>query len=309
MSDEKKSLTSTSKHGSVLVIGGGIAGIQSALDLADSGFKVYLVESKPSIGGVMPQLDKTFPTNDCAMCILAPKLVATGRHPNIELVTYSDLKKIEGESGNFLVTINKRARSVDEDLCNGCGLCVENCLVRFKPQKTKLHDAKIDLDEKDIKKVDKLIERYGQENESLIPIMQSINEEYHYLPKNVLKYVSQELKVPFSQVYQVATFYTAFSLKQRGKHTIKVCMGTACHVRGSPRILDEIKRHLKIESGETTEDRLFTLETVNCLGACAIGPVVVIDNKYYMVKPGEFAGILKKVTDEKSLAIISEVKK
>ena len=86
-------------------------------------------------------------------------------------------------------------------------------------------------------------------------------------------------------------------------------MGTACHVRGSPRILDEIKRHLKIDSGETTEDRLFTLETVNCLGACAIGPVVVIDDKYYMVKPGEFAGILKKVTDEKSLAIISEVKK
>ena len=213
MSDEKKSLTSTSKHGSVLVIGGGIAGIQSALDLADSGFKVYLVESKPSIGGVMPQLDKTFPTNDCAMCILAPKLVATGRHPNIELITYSDLKKIEGESGNFLVTINKRARSVDESLCNGCGLCVENCLVRFKPQKPKPHDAKIDLDEKDIKKVDKLIERYGQENESLIPIMQSINEEYNYLPKNVLKYLSQELKVPFSQVYQVATFYTCFFFK------------------------------------------------------------------------------------------------
>ena len=139
--------------------------------------------------------------------------------------------------------------------------------------------------------------------------MQLINEEYHYLPKNVLNYVSQELKIPFSQVYQVATFYTAFSLKPRGKHTIKVCMGTACHVRGSPRILDEIKRHLKIESGETTEDSLFTLETVNCLGACAIGPVVVIDDKYYMVKPGEFAGILKKFTDEKSLAVVAEVKK
>ena len=136
MSDEKKSLTSTTKHGSVLVLGGGIAGIQSALDLADSGFKVYLVESKPSIGGVMPQLDKTFPTNDCAMCILAPKLVATGRHPNIELITYSDLKKIEGESGNFLVTINKRARSVDESLCNGCGLCVENCLVQIQTTKS-----------------------------------------------------------------------------------------------------------------------------------------------------------------------------
>jgi len=305
----KKSLVSATKQGSVLVLGGGIAGIQSALDLADSGFKVYLVESKPSIGGVMPQLDKTFPTNDCAMCILAPKLVATGRHPNIELITYSDLKKIEGESGNFQVTINKRARSVDETLCNGCGLCVENCLVRFKPQKPKPYDAKKDLDEKTLKKVNKIIEIHGRENESLIPIMQSINEEYHYLPKNVLNYVSQELKIPFSQVYQVATFYTAFSLKPRGKHTIKVCMGTACHVRGSPRILDEVKRQLKIEPGETTDDGLFTLETVNCLGACAIGPVVVIDDKYYMVKPGEFENILKKFTDEKKLEVVAEVKK
>ena len=305
----KKSLVSATKQGSVLVLGGGIAGIQSALDLADSGFKVYLVESKPSIGGVMPQLDKTFPTNDCAMCILAPKLVATGRHPNIELITYSDLKKIEGESGNFQVTINKRARSVDETLCNGCGLCVENCLVRFKPQKPKPYDAKKDLDEKTLKKVNKIIEIHGRENESLIPIMQLINEEYHYLPKNVLNYVSQELKIPFSQVYQVATFYTAFSLKPRGKHTIKVCMGTACHVRGSPRILDEVKRQLKIEPGETTDDGLFTLETVNCLGACAIGPVVVIDDKYYMVKPGEFENILKKFTDEKKLEVVAEVKK
>ncbi len=309
MSHAEKPLTTAAKQGSVLVLGGGIAGIQSALDLADSGFKVYLVEREPSIGGVMPQLDKTFPTNDCAMCILAPKLVATGRHPNIELITYSELKKIEGDSGNFSVTINKRARSVDLSLCNGCGLCVENCLVRFKSQKPTPHDAKTDLDEKEIEKVEQILERHGKDTESLIPIMQSINEEYHYLPKNVLTYVSQEVQVPLSQAYQVATFYTAFSLKPRGKHTIKVCMGTACHVRGSPRILDEIKRHLNIESGETTEDGLFTLETVNCLGACAIGPVVVIDEKYYMVRPGEFAGILKKFTDEKSVPVLSEVNK
>ncbi len=309
MSDGKNSLTSNEKHGSVLVLGGGISGIQSALDLADSGFKVYLVENEPSIGGVMPQLDKTFPTNDCAMCILAPKLVTTGRHPNIELITYSDLKKIEGEKGNFLVTINKRARFVDESLCNGCGLCVENCLVRFKPQMPEQPDAKKDLDDKDIKKVNEIIEKNGRESDSLIPILQSINEDYSYLPKNILRYVSQELNVPFSQIYQVATFYTAFSLKPRGKHTIKVCMGTACHVRGSPRILDEIKRYLKIEPGETTKDGLFTLETVNCLGACAIGPVVVIDDKYYMVKPGEFEKILKKVAGEKVLSVISEVEK
>jgi NADH:ubiquinone oxidoreductase subunit E len=308
MTDEKNPTTSTAKHGSVLVLGGGIAGIQSALDLADAGFKVYLVEKQPSIGGTMPQLDKTFPTNDCAMCILAPKLVATGRHPNIELLTYSDLKKIEGESGDFTVTINKKARSVDESLCNGCGLCVEQCLVRFKPQIPKHYDAKKALEKNDLRTVDDIINTYGKTSDALIPIMQAINEQYNHLPKNILRYVAQEVDVPLAQVYNVATFYTSFSLKPRGKHTIKVCMGTACHVRGSPRVLDEIQRVLKIEPGETTDDGMFTLETVNCLGACAIGPVVVVDEKYYMVKPGEFDKILNTITLEKNSALITEVK-
>ena len=148
MTEKNITKNTNAKHGSVLVLGGGISGIQSALDLADSGFKVYLVEKEPSIGGTMPQLDKTFPTNDCAMCILAPKLVATGRHPNIELITYSDLKKIEGSQGDFEVTINKKARSVDESLCNGCGLCVENCLVIFKPKIPEKKSAKKEEDSK-----------------------------------------------------------------------------------------------------------------------------------------------------------------
>ncbi|HUS78697.1 MAG TPA: CoB--CoM heterodisulfide reductase iron-sulfur subunit A family protein [Patescibacteria group bacterium] len=116
-----------SKVGAVMVVGGGIAGIQASLDLADSGFKVYLVEKEPSIGGVMTQLDKTFPTNDCAMCILAPKLVGAGRHPNIELITYADLRKVEGEDGDFKVTLNKRAMRVDPDKCTGCGICAQKC--------------------------------------------------------------------------------------------------------------------------------------------------------------------------------------
>jgi NADH:ubiquinone oxidoreductase subunit E len=309
MKEKNDPKITSAKHGSVLVLGGGISGIQSALDLADSGFKVYLVEKEPSIGGTMPQLDKTFPTNDCAMCILAPKLVATGRHPNIELITYSELKKIEGEQGNFLVTINKKARSVDETLCNGCGLCVENCLVRFKPQKVEKKDIKKNLNENDIKIVDEIIKKYGKKSDALISIMQSINDEYKYLPTNILKYIAQELDVPLSQVYHVATFYTAFSLKPRGKHLIKVCMGTACHVRGSPRVLDEIKRYLNIEPCETTKDELFTLEMVNCLGACAIGPVVVIDGKYYMVKPGDFENIIKQFKSEQISLVIQEVTK
>jgi len=203
----------SSNIGAVLVIGGGISGIQSALDLADAGFKVYILEQGPSIGGKMPQLDKTFPTNDCAMCILGPKLVSTGRHSNIELITYSDLKKIEGKPGNFLITINKRARSVDEDICNGCGLCVENCLVRYKPIIPEKHDAKEDLEEKDIKKLNEIIDNFGKSPESLIPIMQQINEDYNHLPENLLKYVSQELNIPLSKVYNVATFYTSFTKK------------------------------------------------------------------------------------------------
>jgi heterodisulfide reductase subunit A len=117
------------KVGAVLIVGGGIAGIQAALDLADSGFRVYVAEDTPSIGGTMTQLDKTFPTNDCAMCILAPKLVGAGRHPNIHLITNAEIKEVEGEQGNFKVTITRRARYVDEEKCTGCGICAQECPV------------------------------------------------------------------------------------------------------------------------------------------------------------------------------------
>ena len=117
------------KIGAVLVLGGGIAGVQASLDLADSGFRVYLVEKNPSIGGVMAQLDKTFPTNDCSMCILSPKLVDVGRHPNIELITKADLERVEGKAGNFKVTIRKDPRYVDLEKCTACGDCMDVCPV------------------------------------------------------------------------------------------------------------------------------------------------------------------------------------
>lgn len=115
--------------GAVMVIGGGIAGIQSALDLADSGFKVYLVEATPAIGGNMARLDKTFPTNDCSMCILSPKIVECGRHLNIKTITWSHLEEISGQAGNFNVKIRRRARFVDLNKCTGCGECVTVCPV------------------------------------------------------------------------------------------------------------------------------------------------------------------------------------
>uniref|UniRef100_A0A7V3V049 FAD-binding protein n=1 Tax=candidate division WOR-3 bacterium TaxID=2052148 RepID=A0A7V3V049_UNCW3 len=118
------------KVGAVLVVGSGIAGIQSALELADSGFKVYLLDSAPAIGGVMAMLDKTFPTNDCSMCILAPKLVGTGRHPNIELINCAELLGLEGEPGNFTVRISQKPRYVVLDKCTGCLDCTKVCPVR-----------------------------------------------------------------------------------------------------------------------------------------------------------------------------------
>jgi len=117
------------KVGAVLVVGGGIGGIQAALDLADSGFYVYLLEKTPAIGGKMSQLDKTYPTNDCSMCIMSPKLVECGRHLNIEIITYADIESVQGCAGNFKVRVKKRARSIDLRRCIGCGLCVENCPV------------------------------------------------------------------------------------------------------------------------------------------------------------------------------------
>src|SRR4030043_132025 len=118
------------KIGAALVVGGGVGGMQAALDLAESGIKVYLVENKPCIGGVMAQLDKTFPTNDCAMCTLAPRLVDCGKHPNIEKLTYSEVLKLEGGPGRFRVQVKKKARSVNPEKCTGCSECMANCLVR-----------------------------------------------------------------------------------------------------------------------------------------------------------------------------------
>ncbi|MFA5112083.1 MAG: CoB--CoM heterodisulfide reductase iron-sulfur subunit A family protein, partial [Desulfobaccales bacterium] len=123
----KQSKQLAEKIGAVLVVGGGISGIQAALDLAESGFYVYLVEKKPAIGGVMPQLDKTFPTNDCSMCTLAPKLVEVGRHLNIEILAPAEVTGISGKAGNFSVEVVQKARYIDETKCIACGICAEKC--------------------------------------------------------------------------------------------------------------------------------------------------------------------------------------
>jgi heterodisulfide reductase subunit A len=123
----KNKSNKTKKSGALIVVGGGIAGMQSALDAANSGFKVYLVESRPSIGGVMAQLDKTFPTNDCSTCMLSPRLIEVAKNPNIEIISYAELVEVTGDPGQFKAKIRKKARYVDPDKCIGCGICATKC--------------------------------------------------------------------------------------------------------------------------------------------------------------------------------------
>jgi NADH-quinone oxidoreductase subunit E len=149
-------------------------------------------------------------------------------------------------------------------------------------------------------KVKSFVTKYNKEKKALISILQNIQEEYNYLPQEALRIVSETLNIPLINIIGVATFYRAFSLEPRGKHLVTVCMGTACHVRGGPKILEEFERKLNIQAGETTKDKQFSLETVACLGCCAIGPVVVIDGDYHAQTTIRKVGpILKKYMKKK----------
>ena len=144
-------------------------------------------------------------------------------------------------------------------------------------------------------KVDSLIDSYVDKKEQLISLLQDIQVEFNYLPQDVLIKISQKLVIPLSQIFSVATFFRAFSLKPRGRHLITVCLGTACHVRAGYRLVAKLERDYALKPGETTEDMRFTLETVNCLGCCALGPVVVVDGKYEsQVNPDKLDRVLSR---------------
>lgn len=149
--------------------------------------------------------------------------------------------------------------------------------------------AKIDLD--------KSFKKHG---DYLISILQDIQEFYQYLPEEVLREVSEKMGVPLIDIYGVATFYQSFSLSPKGEHVITACLGTACYVRGGTKIVDALSRDLNIKVGETTSDAKFTLETVNCLGCCAIGPILVIDGEYYgEMTPKKALDLLKSIKEGK----------
>ncbi len=133
----------------------------------------------------------------------------------------------------------------------------------------------------DLSTVDRIIDSYDGEPASLVMILQDVQDACNYLPAPALKHVAGAMGVPLSRVYNVATFYASFSLTERGRHVIRVCDGTACHLRNSINIRDEICRRLGIEDGQTTDDKMFTLESVACLGACALAPVMVVGTEYH----------------------------
>jgi len=146
----------------------------------------------------------------------------------------------------------------------------------------------------DPKAIDRIVTKHHQDHSAIIAILQDLQERENYLPQDALEYLSEKISMPLAKIYRIATFYNVFSLTPRGKYRVSVCLGTACHVRGAPRVLDRIKMYLGIEVGEMTKNGLFSLETVNCLGACAMGPIVVVGNDYYgQMTPAKVAPTIK----------------
>jgi NADH-quinone oxidoreductase E subunit len=142
--------------------------------------------------------------------------------------------------------------------------------------------------------VDEILERYQGQKGATIPVLQAIQEVYGYLPRQAMEYAAKQLRIPFSRIYGVATFYAQFHLTPRGENIIRVCQGTACHVRGAAKIVDALKEQLGIEVGETTEDLKFTLESVACIGACGLAPVIMINNDTFgRLTPEKIKEILK----------------
>jgi NADH:ubiquinone oxidoreductase subunit E/NAD-dependent dihydropyrimidine dehydrogenase PreA subunit len=263
--------------GAVLVVGGGVAGIQASLDLSAAGFRVYVVEESPTVGGGMARLDKTFPTGDCATCIISPKLVEFTRDHNIDILTMADVTSLDGEAGSFRARVRQRPRSVDLEKCTGCGECWERCPVRnlaeavpaFRPAEPPPADEDAQLDE--------ILGRHAGDPAPLIQVLQDISDTRRYLPRPMLEALSARLEAPLAEIYRVASFYNAFSLEPVGRHIVEVCLGTACFVAGSGVVLERLEREIGVEEGGTDEDERFTLRTVRCIGCCALAPAMRID--------------------------------
>ena len=270
--------------GSVLVCGGGVAGIQASLDLSAAGYRVYLVEQSPTIGGSMARLDKTFPTGDCATCIISPKLVECMRDHNVDVLTLADVVDLQGEAGHFKIKVHQNPRGVDEDKCTGCGDCWQACPVRNIPEVPGPFRPGEQLDAEGTTWLDGLQARYTDDPAPLLPLLQDVNDERGYLPRPVVESLSVRLQIPLAEILRVASFYNAFSLEPVGRHIVEVCLGTACFVRGSGLLMERLEDEIGVAEGQPGEPRLgadeqmrFTLRSVRCIGCCALAPAMRID--------------------------------
>jgi NADH:ubiquinone oxidoreductase subunit E/NAD-dependent dihydropyrimidine dehydrogenase PreA subunit len=267
--------------GAVLVCGAGIAGIQASLDLSAAGFRVYLVEESPTIGGGMARLDKTFPTGDCATCIISPKLVECIRDYNIDVLTMADVTALEGEAGHFTVEVRKRPRGVNASKCTGCGDCWTICPVRNTAEPPPPFQPSEALSPTDATRLSQIVARHEGQLGNLLPVLQEINQSYGYLPRVMLEHLACLWGLRLAEVLRVASFYDRFHLEPTGRHIVEVCAGTSCHSRNSRQLLEKLEQELGVEAGQTDRSGRFTLRTVRCLGLCALSPALKIDGQAF----------------------------
>jgi NADH:ubiquinone oxidoreductase subunit E len=195
--------------------------------------------------------------------------------------------------------LESQPRYVDLAKCTGCGACLEACPIRYEVQLPEAEGAARTAYAAAVEEeaVAEFIDRHRDERGNLLPILLDINRHFNWLPRPALEHVAAELKTPLTEILRVASFYNAFSLVPRGKHIINVCLGTGCFVKGSPRILEELERKLGIKHGETTEDFLFTLEVVRCIGCCALAPAMRVgEDTFGRLAPRQVGQIIDSYT-------------
>jgi len=262
--------------GAVLVCGGGVAGIQASLDLSAAGFRVYLVEESPTIGGGMARLDKTFPTGDCATCIISPKLVECMRDYNVDVLTMADVIALEGEAGHFVAEVRKRPRGVNPAKCTGCGDCWTVCPVRNTAESPPPFQPSTPLNDVDAARLSEILARHEGVLGGMMPVLQEINQTYGYIPRGMLEHLACLWGMRLAEILRVASFYDRFHLQPVGRHVVEVCAGTSCHAQGSRALLKRLEQQLGIRAGQTDQSGRFTLRTVRCLGLCALSPAMKI---------------------------------
>ncbi len=267
--------------GAVLVCGGGIAGIQASLDLSAAGVRVFLVEESPTIGGGMARLDKTFPTGDCATCIISPKLVECMRDYNIDVLTMADVTALEGEAGRFVAKVRQRPRGVDATKCTGCGDCWTLCPVRNTAQPLSPFQPSTPLDQADAARLSAILQRHQRDPAGIMPVLQEVNESYGYLPRAILEHLSCLWGMRLAEILRVASFYDRFRMEPPGRHLIEVCEGTSCHSRGARALREKVEDEIGVGAGQTEPAGRFTLRTVRCLGLCALSPAMKIDGQSF----------------------------